>query len=241
MRRYCTIRQAGVALLAVFAPIALGGCSPDTMPAEANPPRTISTKKTFRIIPEPNYGASAVTPIQPIRLSVTAGKLNSIKLTNESGKKVEGTLAKNKRIWNATEPLGFGKVYTWSGEAADDAGERYPIDGSFRTVTPDTLVSTRLKVVPNGSHSPTKPIVLTFSTKVKNKTNVENALRVQADPETAGNWAWSDGDTAIEWRPSKGWKPGTTVNVEAKLYGVQTADGQYTFNDLDVSFRIKQA
>lgn len=241
MRRYCTIRQAGVALLAVVAPIALGGCSPDTMPAEANPPRTITTTKTFRIIPEPDYGASAVTPIQPIRLSVTAGKLNSIKLTNEGGKAVEGRLAKNKRIWNATEPLGFGKVYTWSGEASNEAGERYPIKGSFRTVTPEMLVSTRLNVAPNGVHSPDMPITMTFSTKVRNKTNVENALRVRADPETAGSWAWLDDDTAIEWRPSKSWQPGTTVNVDAKLYGVQTADGHYTFDDLNVSFRIRQA
>lgn len=241
MRRYCTIQRAGLALLAVFAPIALGGCSPETMPAEANPPRTITSKKTFRIIPEPAYGASAVTPIQPIRLSVTAGKLNSIKLTNESGKEVAGTLAKNKRIWNATEPLGFAKVYTWSGKATDDAGEQYPIKGSFRTVTPDRLVSTRLNVVPNSVHSPDVPIILTFGTKVENKTNVENALRVQADPETAGEWAWSDDDTAIEWRPRKGWKPGTTVKVDAKLYGVQTDDGHYTFEDLDISFRIRQA
>lgn len=238
MRRYRTVRQAGV-LLAVVASIALGGCSPDTMPAEANPPRTVKSKATFRIIPEPAYGASAVTPIQPIRLSVTAGELNSIKLTNESGKKVKGKLAKNKRIWNATEPLGFGKTYAWSGEATADDGEKYPIKGSFRTVTPNTFVTAKLNVAPNGVHDTGTPIIVTFSTKVKHKTNVENALRVKADPETAGKWSWSDDDTTIEWRPSEGWQPGTRVDLEAKLYGVRTADGHYTFNDREVSFRIR--
>lgn len=190
-------------------------------------------------MPEPAFNASGVSPVQPIRITVTDGTLLSVSLSNEDGKDVAGELSGDQRRWTATEPLGFDKRYTWTGTAFDADGERFPIEGSFRTVAPNTVVAIQPNVVDGGVYDQTAPIVLRFSAPVEDKAAVERELTIKADPRTEGAWSWNDDNTEATWRPKQQkWEPGTKVRLLGDLYAVRMSDGHYGATDLDIRFRI---
>ena len=55
-----------------------------------------------------------------------------------------------------------------------------------------------------------------------------------------GSWYWVD-DQNAHWRPEKYYAPGTTVTVDANLYGTPLGDGLYGAEDEQVSFKIGDA
>lgn len=231
-------RISSLCVLVLALATVLSGCSSFADPSGGTPTSEPPVAADFRILPEPGYGATGVSPMQRVRMTVDDGSLNSLSLTNPAGKQVQGTMSADQTTWTATEPLGYAKAYTWSGEAVDSTGVRYPISGSFTTVTPETQVSARSNVGDGGTYGIAMPISLTFSEKIIDKAAVERALTVQTHPETDGSWAWLENDTAVHWRPEKYWKPGTTVHVEAAIYGVRTGEGSYGKDDLTVDFTI---
>lgn len=225
-------------VIALFVPAALlaSGCASEIVPAGSN--TTPTPTEGFRIVPEPEFNASGVSPVQPIRITVTDGTLLSVSLTNDEGIKVKGELSDDQRRWTATEPLGFDKRYKWSGTAFDAEGERFPIEGSFRTLAPDTVVTIQPNVVDGGVYPRTAPIMLRFSTPIEDKAAVERALTIDANPRTKGGWSWNEDATMITWRPKQRWKAGTEVRLLANLYAVRMSEGHYGATDVDVRFRI---
>ncbi|MGH3519766.1 MAG: L,D-transpeptidase [Haloechinothrix sp.] len=221
--------------------LAVSGCTGVATTGDTDAIGTAPIGSDFRIVAEPGHGATEVSPIQPVRLTVTDGTLTSVTLTNPAGKQVQGRHSDDDTTWTVTEPLGFAKTYTWSGEAVDSAAERYPISGSFTTVAPDALVSARSNVGDGGTYGIAMPISITFSEKITDKAAVERMLRVKTEPKTEGSWAWLENDTAVHWRPKKYWKPGTEVHVEVPIYGVRTSEGRYGAHDLTVDFSIGRA
>lgn len=212
------------------------GCANEVIPAGSTTPTTLT--EGFRIVPEPAFNASGVSPVQPIRITVTDGTLLSISLRNADGGTVGGELSEDQRQWTATESLGFDKRYTWTGTAFDAEGERFPIEGSFRTLKPDTLVTVQPNVVDGGLYPQTAPIMLRFSAPVADKAAVREALTIDADPRTKGSLSWNEDDTVLTWQPKSRWEPDTTVRLRANLYAVRLADGRYGATDVDIRFRI---
>jgi lipoprotein-anchoring transpeptidase ErfK/SrfK len=188
---------------------------------------------------KPAAGEQNVAPSDPVQIAVTDGTINSVTLTNADGKQVAGAPAADKRSWTTTEALGFGKTYDWGGEAVGRDGKTVPISGSFTTLTPRIQVSASLNVGDGQTYGIAMPIVVAFNgTKVTDKAAVEKTLKVETTPTTEGSWAWLNGDTAAHWRPKEYFKPGTTVRVEAKIYGIQIANGAYGSADLTSNFTI---
>ncbi|HEY8374036.1 MAG TPA: Ig-like domain-containing protein [Pseudonocardiaceae bacterium] len=233
-----------VALLGV---VALGllpaGCA-GSLTAE-NAPSAGATQSTRAPAPakveiEPQDGAQDVSPIGPIRVSVTDGTLTEITLTNPDGKQVNGTLSPDKRTWTVTEPLGYDRTYTWSGTAVGTDGKPVQVSGSFRTLKPARKVAATLNVADNATVGIAMPIQIVFNSAVKDRAAVERAVRVESDPPTEGAWGWLD-DTHLVWRPREYWKPGTSVRVDARLYGVPHGGGAYGSHDLTSSFTIGRA
>ncbi|MPY80734.1 MAG: hypothetical protein GEV04_20290 [Actinophytocola sp.] len=194
--------------------------------------------ENFRIVPEPAFNASGVSPVQPIRITVTDGTLLSVSLKNDEGADVAGELSDDQRRWVATEPLGYDRRYTWTGTAFDAEGERFPIEGSFRTLAPKTVVEIQPNLVDGGLYPRTAPIMLRFSAPVEDKDTVVRALKVDADPRTEGTWSWSEDDSVVTWRPEQQWEPGTNARLLAKLYAVRMSEGHYGASDVDIRFRI---
>lgn len=236
-----TARISSLFVLAAVLIVALSACTGFAAPGGQVSPGPAHLATDFRIVPEPAFDAVAVSPVQPVSLTVTDGTLTSLTLSNPAGKEVLGEFSEDRSAWRATEPLGFAKTYAWTGEAADADGERYPITGSFTTVAPAQRVSAQANVGDGGIYGIAMPISLTFTEKVVDKAAVERSLSVRTKPETQGAWGWLENDTAVHWRPAKYWKPGTEVHVEAAIYGVRTGHGQYGAQDIAVDFTIGRA
>jgi len=192
----------------------------------------------------PGDKATNVSPTLPVSVRVTRGVLLQVALTNPEGKVIAGTLSADRRSWISTEPLGYGKTYTWSGSAAGPDHLPVPVAGSFTTVTPERQLHATLNIGDGDTVGIAAPIILQFNDHVSNKAAVERALQVQTSVPTEGSWAWlpdDNGGSRAHYRPKDYWQPGTHVSVTAKLYGVAFGDGSYGKEDISTKFTIGRA
>jgi lipoprotein-anchoring transpeptidase ErfK/SrfK len=239
-----TRRITAVVALGLAAVIMLGACSSEPTvsasgtsgggPTEPPPPTAQPAKLTVT----PAAGAQDVAPGEPVGITVADGTIASVTLTNPDGKQVQGQPSADKKSWNTTEQLGYGKTYTWAGQVAGADGKNVPIAGSFTTVKPKRQLQASLNVGDGQTYGIAMPIALTFPSRVADKASVEKALSVETTPKTEGSWAWLNGDTTVHWRPKEYFKPNTTVKVNAKIYGVKIGEGVYGKQDVSASFAI---
>jgi lipoprotein-anchoring transpeptidase ErfK/SrfK len=190
-----------------------------------------------KLTAQPAAGAKDVAPGDPVKVTVVDGEIQTVALTKPDGKPVAGQVAADKHSWTSTEPLGYGKTYTWSGSATGTDGKPVPLSGSFSTVTPKRQISGSLNVGDGQTYGIAMPIALTFTSKVTDKAAAERALSVETTPKTEGSWAWLS-DTQVHWRPKDYFQPGTQVKVAANIYGVKIGDGTYGKQDVSASFTI---
>lgn len=206
----------------------------------AAPPSTTPVPKP--VIATTPAGTS-VSPIQPVTVSVTAGKLTSVKLVNPQGKVVSGALAADSTSWRNTEDLGYGKTYTLSVVAVDAAGRPTTKKSAFTTVTPGDVTTPYLQRAGGygldnaASYGVGIIPVVHFGQAIPDHKAAEKALIVTTTPHVDGAWNWMDSSTA-HWRPKAYFAPGTKVTVTAKVYGVKLGPRLYGETSKSVSFTI---
>ncbi|MGW3468293.1 L,D-transpeptidase [Saccharopolyspora sp. NPDC000995] len=186
---------------------------------------------------EPGAGAGEVNPTTPIKVTVDRGKLDSIALTNADGKQVAGELSKDSRTWHATEALGYGKSYSWSGQAIGEDGQQVPVQGQFSTLQPKKTIRATINPTDNAEVGIAMPISVKFDEPVKDKAAIQRALTLQTSVPVEGSWAWLS-DRQVDWRPKEYWPAHTHVSVNVKLYGQSYGDGAYGLADLSTDFDI---
>ena len=198
-------------------------------------------KPSAKILSQPGNGTGNVNPSQAAGIDIQSGSLTDVTLTSSDGKKVAGQMASNRQNWTATEPLEFGKAYTWSGSATGADGKRTAVAGTFHTVTPARLVHGQLNIDDNQNVGVAAPIVIEFDSHVDNKAEVEKKLSVQTSTPTEGSWAWlpdtSEG-SRVHWRPKDYWRSGTSVTVNAPLLGVDLGGGAFGKENMSSNFTI---
>jgi lipoprotein-anchoring transpeptidase ErfK/SrfK len=207
--------------------------------ASSAPPRPQAQVSTL-----PGDGATDISPVLPVSVQVTGGTLHQVTLTNPDGKIVAGTLSADRHSWTSTEPLGYGRTYTWSGTAAGPDAILVPVTGSFTTVEPRRQVHATMNIGDGDTVGIAAPVILQFDHHVSDKAAAERALQVQTSVPTEGSWAWlpdDNGGSRAHYRPKDYWQSGTQVSVVAKLYGVAYGDGSYGEEDLTTSFTIGRA
>jgi lipoprotein-anchoring transpeptidase ErfK/SrfK len=229
-----------VLMLLVVAVLLVACSGGSTGPSgESAPPRPQAQVSTL-----PGDKAKNINPTLPVSVRVTGGVLLQVMLTNPEGKAVAGTLSADRRSWISTEPLGYGKTYTWSGSAAGPDHLSVPVAGSFTTVTPERQLHATLNIGDGDTVGIAAPIILQFDDHVSDKAAVERALQVQTSVPTEGSWAWlpdDNGGSRAHYRPKDYWQPGTHISVTAKLYGVAFGDGSYGKEDISTKFTIGRA
>lgn len=227
-------RQALGAAALIAAPSLLAGClnrSGTTAEQSRKPALTFA----------PADGATGIVPTVPIGVRVADGWFQRISLTNPAGKTVAGSLNRDRTAFTVTEPLGYDAVYTWSGSVVGHDGEAVGVKGSFGTVTPTRVVNGWFQLNDGQTVGVAAPIILQFDAAITDKAAVENALKVTTEPPTEGSWAWLPDEVAgarAHWRSREYFAPGTTVHVDAKLYGVAFGDGAYGAGDMTLDFDI---
>lgn len=216
----------------------LAGCTIAT--GGAGDGKAVAAEPVAQVVQTPGPGAEHVNPVEPISVRVSQGTLENVALANPAGKMVQGALSPDRTSFTVTEPLGYDTKYTWSGSAVGADGKPVPIAGTFTTVDPDTTTSVRTNIADGQVVGIAAPIILQFDGPIADKAAVEKALTVTTNPPTPGAWAWlpDDNGARAHWRPQNYWAPGTTVDVAAKLYGVDFGDGAYGASDVSLNFTI---
>jgi lipoprotein-anchoring transpeptidase ErfK/SrfK len=190
---------------------------------------------------QPGDAAKDVVPTAQISAEVRDGWFQRVTLTNADGKVVAGALSQDRTAYAVTEPLGYDAVYMWAGSVVGRDGTAVPVNGRFTTVKPAATVNGQFQLADGQTVGIAVPIILQFSAPITDKAAVERALIVTTDPPTEGSWAWLPDEAKgarAHWRTREYYQPGTTVRVDAKLYGVGFGDDAYGAEDLSLNFTI---
>ncbi|WP_291313443.1 L,D-transpeptidase [Corynebacterium sp. UBA2622] len=180
-------------------------------------------------------GETGVGPNDPVKVTAPAG-LESLELTNDAGKSVEGTFNADRTEWVLAEPLGYGRTYSFEG--SDKAGNK--IESAFTTVYPDAQTNAYLGPVDGAQVGVGQAVNIRFSTPPQDQKAVEKAITVTTSNNTEGAFYWLD-PYELRWRPKDYWQPGTSVTVKAALYGKNLGGGVYGAQDVETSFTIGDA
>ena len=223
----------GLAL--VVAAVSLSSCTVgDTGRAQSVVDAPETTQQSSPQPPEINVenGETGVEPAEPVKVTAAAG-LDSVSMTNESGKEVEAEFNDDKSEWTTTEPLGYGRTYTV--EARDTEGQK--VVSSFTTLSPDATVHAYLGPLDGATVGVAQAVTIRFDTAIKDTKAVEDLIDVETSNGTDGAFFWLD-PYEVRWRPKEYWEPGTEVSVKANIYGHEMGEGLYGAQDSETHFTI---
>ncbi|HVQ83482.1 MAG TPA: Ig-like domain-containing protein [Mycobacterium sp.] len=223
----------------VFAPTALAACA-GTVTKQAEKKAPPAPRLTYQpALDAP--GANDVIPIAAISVEVSDGWFQKVALTNSSGKVVAGSFNEDRTVYTTTEPLGYDATYTWSGSAVGHDGKAIPVNGKFTTVSPTKKIAGAFQLADGQTVGVAAPIIIQFDAPITDKAAVEKALTVTTTPPVEGSWAWLPDEAKgarVHWRSREYYPAGTSVDVDAKLYGVPFGDGAFGADDISLRFQI---
>ena len=225
---------AGAALVAAACSGENGG---NALPTGANADGQGGAQPVAKITAEPAVDAKDAPVLKPVVIKVADGKLTECKVTGDGGKDLKGDIAPDGLTWTSSEPLGYGKTYTYAAKATGTDGKPVELTGKFTTMNPATQVRATLNPADNQTVGVAMPISVKFASPVKNRAAVEKALSVKTDKDVEGAWGWLS-EKQVDYRPKEYWPQNITVSVEAKLYGVDLGGGAYGKADVTTKFKI---
>ena len=242
MRSATRVRATG--LLAVVTVLAvltgLTACTSAPAPPQA---QTVSNKGTpygDLLVPtlkaSVRDGAIGVSVEQPVTVSVEAGVLGEVRLVNAQGRVVEGELSPDGVSWRSAEPLGYNKQYTLEADAFGLGGVTHT-SATFETHSPQNLTMPYVTPGDGAVVGVGQPVSVNFDEVIGDRLAAQRAITVTTTPEVEGAFYWLNG-REVRWRPAQYWKPGTTVEVRVKTYGVDLGDGLFGQDDVTTRFTI---
>ncbi|MBA2944656.1 L,D-transpeptidase [Streptomyces sp. PSKA28] len=230
--------RAGAALAAVLTWACLlagaAGCTPDGVAG-----KPLSLEDVIRI--SPADGSKGVSVDAPIRVSVPDGRLESVKVVRSQDAQdfpVPGRISQDGMTWRPNvKKLELAAKYTVDAVALDSRGRRSARHTTFTTVVPDERFIGYVTPENRSTVGAGMIVSLEFNREIENRAAVERAVRIHSEPavEIAPHWF---GNTRLDFRPERYWRPGTKVTVDLRLRDVQAAPGVYGLQDKTFSFTI---
>ena len=187
-------------------------------------------------------GATDVSPVDPLQIVVTDGKLTDVTVVDGDGADVDGSVAadatqQDTAVWTPEDQLAYGTSYTLTATAKNPAGTEATASSTFTTVTPTTLSTPSIGPLNGTTVGVGMPIRVYFDDPVADKAAVESHLKVTSSTPTDGAWNWMN-DSEVHFRPSQYWPANTHVTLDANLYGVNFGEGIWGEKDRSVSFDV---
>lgn len=245
-------RRLGFAALAAAAIVTLAACTQSASgstaaknpesPAAAGSGTPVGAGEAAVTV-SPAVEGKGVIPAEPVTVKATGGKFESVSVTSEGGKALDGTLSADGMSWVSSHDTEYGVTYAVKAQVAGGGGEKSAHNSTFTTLSKDqTFVGTYN--VNNGSTvGVALPVSIVFNKPIKDKAAVERGLKVTSSPAVEGAWSWMkdrDGKDRIDYRPQEYWKPATKVTLGMNLAGVMSGDVVGTQNR-QVDFTIGKA
>ena len=237
----------GGLLVLVLAMATLAACSSSPSPStlSSSSPAATSAVDAPQLTITPGDGTTTVKPTDRVEVQTSMGTLESVVLTNETGAQIDGFYTPDRIDWKPAVPLGYGRTYTLTATAVHE-NQRTERTISFSTVTPGnqtkpTFVSTGGNLLTDGAtYGVGMVVVAQFDEPIGDRAAAERSLEVRTDPPVTGSWNWVD-ERNVHWRPREYYAPGTTVTVNANIYGVQLGENLFGQEDVSTSFTIGDA
>ena len=187
-------------------------------------------------------GATDVSPVVPLEISVTDGELGTVTVVDGGGAEVAGAVAEvpeqpGTSVWTPESQLAYGTSYTVTAAATNADDEEAKASATFTTVSPATLSTPSIGPLDGMTVGVGMPIRVWFDDPVTDKAAVESHLLVTSSTPTDGVWNWFS-DSEVHFRPSTYWPPNTEVTLDANLYGVNFGDGIWGEKNRSVSISI---
>lgn len=180
----------------------LAACSGTTGGEATVDPANLPPKAKITV--EPAVDAKDVSVLQPVTVKVSEGALSEVKVTNADGGEVAGELDEAKTTWTSTEPLGYGKTYTYAAKAKGTDGKVAELTGSFATLNPASVVRATLNPVDDAEVGVGMPVSVKFAAPISDRAAAQRALTVETSNQVEGSWAWLS-DQQVDWRPKEYW------------------------------------
>src|SRR3954466_15883692 len=228
------------AIIAAGALVFLAGCQGDDAggssrsSAEAAPAAKVSLAVAD--------GTADVSPVEPLQVAVSGGKLDTVSVVDGSGADVAGSVAadptqEGASVWVPDGNLAYGASYTLTATAKNTADKATTASSTFSTVTPSTLSTPSIGPLNGMTVGVGMPIRVYFDEPVADKAAVESHLKVTSSTPTDGVWNWMN-DSEVHFRPSQYWPANTHITLDANLSGVNMGDGVWGEKNRQVSFDI---
>jgi lipoprotein-anchoring transpeptidase ErfK/SrfK len=227
------------AIIAAGALVFLAGCKADASGgAQATAEKAAPAQVSLSVAD----GSKDVSPVEPLEIAVTDGKLGAVTLVGSDGAKVDGSVAPDPQqegsaLWTPQDELAYGTTYTLTAKAKNTADRETKATSTFTTVTPAKVSTPSIGPLGGTTVGVGMPIRVYFDDPVADKATVESHLKVTSSTPTDGVWSWMN-DSEVHFRPSQYWPPNTHITLDAGLYGVNMGDGVWGEKNRSVSFDI---
>ncbi|MEU6086736.1 Ig-like domain-containing protein [Streptomyces sp. NPDC047085] len=174
-----------------------------------------------RIKITPGYGAYSVGINDPVKVTVSDGKLTKVVMTAvATGTEVRGALAADGTSWKVDGPLKRATKYQIAAEAEDAKGRSVTGNATITTVSPANNFIGHVSPEAGSTVGVGMPVSVNFDKAISDKAAVESAIQVSSTSgqRVVGHWF---NDNRLDFRPQNYWQPGSTVTVKLTSYGVQ--------------------
>ncbi|MEU1705125.1 Ig-like domain-containing protein [Streptomyces sp. NPDC005706] len=210
--------QAPAAPTASAAPTA-----PATPAASATPadPTATQDASDARIKITPGQGAHNVGVTDPVKVTVSDGKLTKVTMTAvATGAEVRGALSADGTSWKPNGSLKPETRYQIAAEAQDTQGRSAAENATIATVSPANDFIGHLSPLNGSTVGVGMPVSVTFNKAVTDKAAVQSEIQVRSSSgqQVVGHWL---NDGRLDFRPETYWKAGSTVTVDMNVGGVQ--------------------
>ncbi|CRK55011.1 possible conserved lipoprotein [Alloactinosynnema sp. L-07] len=237
--------RAGIAIGAVLA---LGGCTAEVAQGGGTT-TTASSKVTessaaaagpLALALTPADKAVDVAPGEPLSIAATGGKVTEVLVSGADGKPVAGALAADGGTWKAAEGLGYGKTYTATATATDPKGKTATSASTFTTAKPKRQISVSMNPLDGDKVGVGQPLAFYFESAIADKAAVEKAIQITSAPVIEGAFYWFS-DREVHWRPQQYWPTGTTITINAGIYGRHFGNGVFGKQDRKATVTVGDA
>jgi lipoprotein-anchoring transpeptidase ErfK/SrfK len=197
-----------------------------------------SAASPVTVVPAAN--AKSVSVTQPVVVSAAGStRLTSVQVAAGSGS-IAGALSADGHTWTSTGSLRFGTRYTVTVSAADAmTTSSFTTLKPAHTVTPTLDANAMLALRDGGTYGIGEPVIVHFSRSVpaSARARVQRALHVTTTPAVPGRWRWIDGQN-VHYRGAVYWATGTTIKINANMYGLSLGNGTYGARNASATIHI---